>query len=139
MRQHLLDSEQENLTKAIKEIEDDDLMHQYDVDNSYNLNDGEIGSSPSTKQNGVVMMKRRAAVFYVDKNDGVIAYINWWIFSWKFIGNYLNECVMRYRLANFKSNLSNDARTIYIYPVKMKKSKSNQFKSVPHVQGLSSF
>ena len=107
MRQHLLDSEQENLTKAIKEIEDDDLMHQYDVDNSYNLKDGEIGSSPSTKKNGVVMMKRRAAVFYVDKNDGVIAYINWWIFSWKFIGNHLNKYVMRYRLANFKSNLSN--------------------------------
>ena len=104
MRQHLLDSEQENLSKAIKEIEDDDLMHQYDVDN---LKDGEIWSSPSTKQNGVGMMKRRAAVFYVDKNDGVIAYINWWIFSWKFIGNHLNKYVMRHRLANFKSNLSN--------------------------------
>lgn len=29
---------------------------------------------------------RRAVVFYVDKTDGFLAYLNWWLYSWKLIG-----------------------------------------------------
>merc|ERR1712106_993799 len=29
---------------------------------------------------------RRAAVFYVDQGQGAMANVNWWIYTWKFIG-----------------------------------------------------
>ena len=52
------------VTKALKEIDEDDLM---------NLR-------------GFSGEDRRAAVFYVDKGKGALANINWWIYTWKFIG-----------------------------------------------------
>ena len=30
--------------------------------------------------------KRRAAVFYLDRNSSDISMLNWWIYTWKFIG-----------------------------------------------------
>ena len=33
-----------------------------------------------------VVGTRRAVIFYVDKGSGFLAYLNWWIFSWKMIG-----------------------------------------------------
>ena len=78
-------------------------MHQYDVNiSNNNTKDDEKMNSSSSECNcqnktspisseDEVLLKRRAAVFYVDKNDGVIAYIKWWIFSWKFIGKHLNQ------------------------------------------------
>jgi hypothetical protein len=29
---------------------------------------------------------RRAAVFYVDQGQGAMANVNWWVYTWKFIG-----------------------------------------------------
>ena len=50
--------------KALEEIDEDDLLH------SVGFKGGE----------------RRAAVFYVDKGKGPIENVNWWIYTWKFIG-----------------------------------------------------
>ena len=55
---------------AVNEVESDDLLHQYD-----NINDT-LNSR----------FRRRAAVFYVDQGVGSLAYIQWWLYTWKFIG-----------------------------------------------------
>ena len=50
--------------KAIEEIDMDDLI----------------------QSGGFQGGERRAAVFYVDQGQGAMANVNWWIYTWKFIG-----------------------------------------------------
>ena len=64
MRNEFLAVDKVTVMKALEEIDEDDLIHA----------GGFKGDS------------RRAAVFYVDKGKGAIASVNWWIYSWKFIG-----------------------------------------------------
>ena len=65
-----LETERKVVDIAVREVESDDLLHQYD-----NIND--------TLSSG---NKRRAAVFYVDQGKGSLAYIQWWLYTWRFIG-----------------------------------------------------
>ena len=64
MRNEFLVENKVTVMKALAEIDEDDLIH--------------VG--------GFKGEDRRAAVFYVDKGKGAIANVNWWIYSWKFIG-----------------------------------------------------
>jgi len=52
------------VTRALKEIDEDDLLHM----------------------GGFRGEKRRAAVFYMDKGRGAIPSIKWWLYAWQFIG-----------------------------------------------------
>ena len=64
MRNDFLAVDKVTVMKALEEIDEDDLINA----------GGFKGDS------------RRAAVFYVDKGKGAIANVNWWIYTWKFIG-----------------------------------------------------
>ena len=64
MRNESLVVNKKTVVKALGEIDEDDLIHA----------------------RGFRGEKRRAAVFYVDKGKGGIAYVRWWIYSWRFIG-----------------------------------------------------
>ena len=65
-----LDHELNTVRKAVKEIEADDLLHQHD------------NKTVTTGQRG----RRRAAVFYVDRGAGGLAHVNWWLYTWRFLG-----------------------------------------------------
>ena len=64
------ETERKNVDAAVIEVESDDFLHQYD-----NIND-----TLSSRY------RRRAAVFYVDQGVGSLAYIQWWLYAWKFLG-----------------------------------------------------
>ena len=64
MRNELLTAGKVIASKAIEEIDMDDLMQA-----------GEFKGG-----------ERRVAVFYVDQGQGTMANVNWWIYTWKFIG-----------------------------------------------------
>ena len=64
MRNEFLVTDKETVTKALEEIDGDDLLHA----------------------GGFKGEARRAAVFYVDRGKGAISNVKWWIYTWKFIG-----------------------------------------------------
>ena len=64
MRNELLTAGKMIAVKAMEEIDMDDLM----------------------QAGGFKGGERRAAVFYVDQGQGTMANVNWWIYTWKFIG-----------------------------------------------------
>ena len=69
IRNGQLSSSKVLVTKALEEIDQDDLMH--------------VG--------GFKGERRRAAVFYLDKGRGAIASVKWWIHTWRFIGLNVTE------------------------------------------------
>ena len=64
------DQERPFVSKTLLEIEEDDILHQFD-----NMTARVSGSE-----------RRRAAVFYVDTGDSVMDYVRWWIYTWTEIG-----------------------------------------------------
>ena len=66
MRDNILATEKKVVTKAVEEVDIDNSLHEFDKK-------GAEG-------------RRRAAVFYLDKGKGGITMVNWWIFTWRFIG-----------------------------------------------------
>ena len=52
--------------RALEEVDLDTALHQFDKKSEAD--------------------RRRAAVFYVDKGNSGITMLNWWIFTWRFIG-----------------------------------------------------
>ena len=69
MRNTQLSSYKVLVTKALTEIDEDDMIH--------------LG--------GFRGKRRRAAVFYMDRGKGAIPSIKWWLYTWKFIGLNVSE------------------------------------------------
>jgi hypothetical protein len=69
IRNNQLSSNKVVVTKALEEIDQDDLLHM----------------------GGFRGERRRAAVFYMDWGKGAIANIKWWIYTWRFIGLNISE------------------------------------------------
>ena len=69
MRNTQLSSYKVLVTKALTEIDEDDMIH--------------LG--------GFRGQRRRAAVFYMDRGPGAIPSIKWWLYTWKFIGLNVSE------------------------------------------------
>ena len=57
-----METELPGLKEAVAEVDTDDMLHASDS------------------------KRRRAAVFYVDKGSSGISQVNWWVYTWKFIG-----------------------------------------------------
>ena len=66
MRTEVMKREKVVVAKTLEEIDMDIALHEFDKTNNDN--------------------RRRAAVFYVDKGEGGLKMIKWWIYTWKFIG-----------------------------------------------------
>ena len=64
MRTKQLEEYRVLVTRALGEIEQDDMLHM----------------------GGFRGHRRRAAVFYMDKGKGAIPSIKWWLYAWQFIG-----------------------------------------------------
>ena len=58
------------VSRVLRAIEEDDLLQGVE----------------SVEVNTTGRLRRRAAVFYVDHVAGVMAFVNWWIFTWRFLG-----------------------------------------------------
>ena len=58
------------MARVLQTIQEDDLLHS---------SDGQLEANPDQD-------RRRAAVFYADHVAGVMAFVNWWIFTWRFLG-----------------------------------------------------
>ena len=66
MRNKFLESERGAVLEAVREVDIDTMLHEYDtVDTDH---------------------RRRAAVFYVDKGSSAMSQVNWWVYTWRFIG-----------------------------------------------------
>ena len=57
------------MARVLQTIQEDDLLHSW-----------------QTEANMTGRDRRRAAVFYADHVVGVMAFVNWWIFTWRFLG-----------------------------------------------------
>ena len=66
LRRNIMESELVGVKNAVKEIDIDDMLHEFDK------------KDPDKR--------RRAAVFYVDKGDKGLDMVRWWIYTWRFIG-----------------------------------------------------
>ena len=66
MRKSFIEAEKDGVKKMVKEIDIDNLLHEFDKMD--------------------VNKRRRAAVFYVDKGSSGIEQVNWWVYTWRFIG-----------------------------------------------------
>jgi len=66
MRNSFIEAETEGVKKIVKDIDIDNLLHEFDTVD--------------------INKRRRAAVFYVDKGTSGIEQVNWWVYTWRFIG-----------------------------------------------------
>ena len=70
MRNSFIEAETDGVKKIVKDIDIDNLLHEFDTVD--------------------VNKRRRAAVFYVDKGTSGIEQVNWWVYTWRFIGRVDN-------------------------------------------------
>ena len=66
MREAFLEAERPGVRRAVEEVDMDNLLHEND--------------KPHPD------MRRRAAVFYLDKGSSGMAMVKWWMTAWRFIG-----------------------------------------------------
>ena len=82
LRHSILDKEAALARQVVQEVDTDTMLHKYDKVGILHI----LHAAYNTLQEVSSEKRRRAAVFYVDRGESVLACVRWWLYTWTFIG-----------------------------------------------------